>query len=234
MEIHDPYVDSLIARLARQGTSLAPLEVQLVQPPPRKPPTLAQRIQTLWRDRLLFALVIILLALGMYLWFKDIRSLVVSEVQYVHNDELGFAVKYSSWLVARDEESFTITLVNNGDSSLNRVTACLVFSGTVPVGTGLEHSNVADFQRLEPDQRKTRTIKLLPEKTTAKVAQADLWVSAKEWTQTEKLDSYTFDIASVPYLKRGIKGLGGALVTGVLSLLVALLKGALTGAVSEE
>jgi len=239
MEIHDPHVDPLIAQLERPGTRLTPLEVLLVQPPSKEPPTLAKRIlaalQALRRDRLLFALVILLLALGMIamsLWAIDIRSHVVSEIQPGHND-LDFAVKYSSWLVAEEEESFTITLVNNGNSTLNQVNACLVFSGTVPVGTGLEDSNVANFGTLEPNQRKTRTIKLLPEKTTSRVAQAELWVLAKEWSQEEKFDSCTFDIAPVSYPKSGIRRLIGAVVAGALPLLVGLLRGRLKEVVPE-
>jgi hypothetical protein len=167
----------------------------------------------------------------MSLWARDIRSLVVSEVQSGYN-ELDFAVKYSSWLVPKDEESFTLTLVNNSNRSL-RVTACLVFSGTVPVETGLKDSNVANFGTLAPNQRKTRTVELLLEKPTGGVAQAELWVSAKEWSQEEKLGSYTFDIAPVPYLKSGIRRFLGAAVAGALPLLVGLLRGALKEVVPE-
>ncbi|TEU12438.1 MAG: DUF11 domain-containing protein [Anaerolineales bacterium] len=234
MEIPDSHANSPSAQPERQGIRLAPLEVRLIQPPSRKQPTLIKRIdavlQPLWRHRPLLVSVIILSALSViaiYLcwWVIDIDSLVVSKVQR-GNNELDFAIKYSSWLVPGEEESFTITLVNKSNSTLNRVTACLVFSGTVPVATGLEDSNVANFKTLEPKQRKTRTIKLLPEKTKARVAQAELWVSAKEWSQMEKLGTYTFDIAPLPV--RVIRRLVGALATSAaLPVIAALLKGVL-------
>ena len=230
----------LRSRLERRVIALeadSPLEIRLVSAPKVKP-TLADRLLTkclaLWRDRLLlflFVAAVAMFAVTWVLWAYYVRFQRVGEVQ-PGKAGLDFAVRYSPWLVVGDEEPFSVTLVNNGGVPLTEVKAYLVFTGTLPVCTTLDGSNCAEFGELAVNERKTRTIKLLLDRRTAREAQAELKVVSKELGETS-LGFYNFNIPPVPYLKSSLRQVVSSLNLALLPLLGWLLRGTLKGVLPE-
>jgi hypothetical protein len=230
----------LRSKLERRVIALeadSPLEIRLVSPPKVKP-TLADRLLTmclaLWRDRLLLSLfvaAVAMFAVTWVLWAYYVRFQRVGEVQQ-GQDGLDFAVRYSPWLVVGDEESFTVTMVNNGNVPLTEVKAYLVFTGNLPVCTTVDGSNCAEFDQLAVNERKTRTIKLLLDGRTARGAQAELKVVSKESGEIS-LGSYDFNIPRIPYLKSSLRRVVSSLNLALLPLLGWLLRGTLKGALPE-
>jgi len=234
-------IDYLLrSRLERRVIALeadSPLEIQVVAPP-RVKPTLADRLLTmclaLWQDRLLlflFVAAVTMVAVTWVLWAYYVRFQRVDEVQHGQAG-LDFAVRCSPWLVVGDEEPFTVTLVNNGNVPLTQVKAYLVFTSNLPVCTTADGSNCAEFDQLAVNERKTRTIKLLLDRRTAREAQAELKVVSKESGEIS-LGSYDFDIPLIPHLKSSLRRVMSSLNLALLPLLGWLLRGTLKGVLPQ-
>jgi len=214
-----------------------PLAVRIM-PPKTLPATLESLIidalRALRRDKLLFVLaaigtILIIVLLG--LWRTYVFPREVTELQQ-GVDDLRFAVSYAPSLAVGDEETFTLTLVNNGDAPLTKVKAYLVFSDTLPVATTLDGSNAADFGDLAPGERKTRSIVYRLDKSTADAIEAGLWVSSAEISPI-RLDSYRFGVVWIPRLKSVVTRVLSAVALGIYTAVGMLLRAALKGVLPE-
>lgn len=234
-------VDYLITpRLERRVVALeadSPLQVRLV-PRVEAPVTLAERMRQIWqtlqRDHFLSGLLVISLVLmiGVVgLWTYFVYPQMVSDIK-PGPAGLDFAVKYSPWLAVDDEESFAVTLVNNGAGPLSQVRAYLVFVGPVPISTAADSSNSADFGDLAMGERKTRHIKVVLDRQPGNQVRAELRVTARELGEAV-LDTYAFNVAPVHWLKSSIRWVLGSVVLIIPSALALLLRGALKGVLPQ-
>lgn len=235
MTMRDPKVDPFIAPyLKRQVVELEvahPVRVQIVSPP-KKSTTLAQRIgkgmRDLWRDRmLLVAVTVLLLLLIVTLWLWN-YYIYFEETPPIGSEPTGldFAIRYSPWLSVGDEETLTLTLINNGTTELTEVRACLAFLDAVPVETPKDSSNAVTFGDLGVGERKTRTIPILLTRRIDSEVRTELRVTSGEFSEAE-LDKLSFRVVPIPHIKGGLRWFGSIFLLGLSALISRLFAGIL-------
>jgi hypothetical protein len=207
------------------------LPVRLVSDPPAKnPPSerLKDAFQHIWDDIPTREILIIpfTIMFGIALTITSLLSLTTITPEAITSSGLGYTIEHPNQLVAREDERFSVTLVNRSSMSLTHVSATIVFSDALPISS---NTTVAQFGNLAPGERKTQlihfTVNQPLDKPIDKPIEANLQVSTEQFG-IDSLGTYSMNISRFPWLKTLGTRLWGVLSTGLIGVLLWVLRGA--------
>jgi hypothetical protein len=154
---------------------------------------------------------------------------------------LGYTVEYPPYVVNRENEQFTVTLVNSSTISLTHVMTTLVFSSSLPINSD---TTVAQFETLTPGEGKTRTIHFALKRSTDFTIvdppiEVQLKASSDQFTEAVSLDvdePYMLNAVNFPIetTKVWLVWFLSILRIGLGGLLLWILRGAFKGVMPGE
>jgi hypothetical protein len=174
----------------------------------------------LWRDRGARVVIIIglVLLLGVGLqWFLFFPSPLEREDTV---GQITCFVRYPRWLAPRDEESFSITLFNSGDTDLTQVKVLMIFTDTLCLRTDPGGSTIVEFGNLAAGERRTRTARFTLERMDQRCPielQAQL-VSVEQDVQ-DVPSPYIMQLLPTPHYKTIVQKVWGFLLSVILAVL---------------